>query len=66
MKIFIDSADINEIKAVAELGVCDGVTTDPTLIAKSGQDFKTVLLEIINIIPGPVSAEVISTEAKVC
>ncbi|APJ02409.1 fructose-6-phosphate aldolase [Silvanigrella aquatica] len=64
MKIFIDSADINEIKEVAELGVCDGVTTNPTLIAKSGHDFKTILLEIINIIPGPVSAEVISTDVK--
>ncbi|BBH51593.1 fructose-6-phosphate aldolase [Fluviispira sanaruensis] len=64
MKIFIDSADIKEIKTVAELGVCDGVTTNPTLIAKSGQDFKTVLSEIINIIPGPISAEVISLDSK--
>lgn len=64
MKIFIDSADINEIKAVAELGVCDGITTNPTLIAKSGQDFKTILHEIINIIPGPVSAEVIASDFK--
>jgi transaldolase len=64
MKIFIDSVDINEIKSVAELGVCDGVTTNPSLIAKSGQDLKTVLLEIVNIIPGPVSAEVISTDSK--
>ncbi|WP_338636245.1 fructose-6-phosphate aldolase [Spirobacillus cienkowskii] len=64
MKIFIDSADIDEIKTVAELGVCDGVTTNPTLIAKSGKDFKSVLLDIINIIPGPVSAEVISQNCK--
>ncbi|KAB8030924.1 fructose-6-phosphate aldolase [Fluviispira multicolorata] len=64
MKIFIDSADIKEIKAVAELGVCDGVTTNPSLIAKSGQDFKTVLTEIANIIPGPISAEVISLDSK--
>lgn len=64
MKIFIDSADINEIRAVAELGICDGVTTNPTLIAKSGHDFKAILQDIINIIPGPVSAEVIATDFK--
>ena len=64
MKIFLDSADLNEIRKVAELGVCDGVTTNPTLIAKSGQDFKTVLKEIVSLIPGPISAEVVSTEHK--
>ena len=63
MKIFIDSADVKEIQDVAELGICDGVTTNPSLIAKSGKDFKSVLTEIVNIIPGPVSAEVISTDS---
>jgi transaldolase len=60
MKLFLDSADIGEIRMVAELGICDGVTTNPTLIAKLGQDFKTVLKEIVALIPGPVSAEVVS------
>jgi transaldolase len=64
MKIFIDSADLGEIRKAAELGVCDGVTTNPTLIAKSGQDFKTVLNEIVRLIPGPISAEVVSTDHK--
>lgn len=62
MKIFIDSADIKEIREVAELGICDGVTTNPTIVAKLGRDFKTVLSEIVNVIAGPVSAEVISTD----
>ena len=62
MKIFLDSADLAEIRKVAELGICDGVTTNPTLIAKSGQDFKTVLKEIVKLIPGPLSAEVVSTD----
>lgn len=62
MKIFIDSADIKEIKSVADLGICDGVTTNPSLISKTGQDFKTVLHEIVNIIAGPVSAEIVATD----
>ncbi len=62
MKIFIDSADTNEIRAVAELGICDGVTTNPTIVAKLEKDFKTILSEIVNIIAGPVSAEVISSD----
>ena len=64
MKIFLDSADLGEIRKIAELGICDGITTNPTLIAKSGQDFKTVLKEIVALIPGPISAEVVSTEHK--
>lgn len=64
MKLFIDSADLGEIRKIAALGICDGVTTNPTIIAKSGQDFKTVLGEIVSLIPGPISAEVVSTEAK--
>ncbi len=62
MKLFIDSADLDEIKKVAELGLCDGVTTNPTLIAKSGKDFRAVLEEIVRLIPGPISAEVVATE----
>ena len=64
MKIFIDSADLKEIKYVAELGICDGVTTNPTLIAKSGQDLQFVIEQIVNLIAGPVSVEVIATEYK--
>ena len=63
MKLFLDSADINEIRKMADLGICDGVTTNPTLIAKSGQDFKTVLNEIVKLVPGPISAEVVGTDS---
>ena len=62
MKIFLDSADLSEIRKMAEMGICDGITTNPTLIAKSGQDFKTVLKEIVKLIPGPISAEVVSAD----
>ncbi len=58
MKFFIDSADINEIKEISQYGMVDGVTTNPSLIAKSKKDFKTVIAEICEIIDGPVSAEV--------
>ena len=63
MKFFLDSADINEIRQAAELGICDGVTTNPTLVAKSGQDFRTLLNEIVQLIPGPISAEVVGLTA---
>jgi transaldolase len=62
MKFFIDSAEVDEIKSLYEMGMVDGVTTNPSLIAKSGRDFYTVIKEICSIVPGPVSAEVISTE----
>jgi transaldolase len=58
MKFFIDSADIEEIKKVNQLGLVDGVTTNPSLIAKSGRDRKEVLKEICEIVQGPISAEV--------
>jgi transaldolase len=58
MKFFIDSAEINEIKAIASFGMVDGVTTNPSLIAKSGKDFKSIIAEICAVITGPVSAEV--------
>jgi transaldolase len=64
VKIFLDSADLGEMRKAADLGICDGVTTNPTLIARSGLDFKTVLTEILKLIPGPVSAEVVSTDSK--
>ena len=62
MKFFIDSADVNEIKEGASMGLCDGVTTNPSLAAKTGRPFREVLLEICDLVSGPVSAEVISTD----
>ncbi|HTY45807.1 MAG TPA: fructose-6-phosphate aldolase [Patescibacteria group bacterium] len=59
MKIFIDTANIKEIKEAVSLGVIDGVTTNPTLIAKEGRPAKELFLEICSLVPGPVSAEVI-------
>jgi transaldolase len=63
MQIFIDTADISEIREAAEMGVIDGVTTNPTLVAKTGKKFEDVLREIVKITDGPVSAEVISIES---
>lgn len=60
MKLFIDTANVEEIKSVAELGVICGVTTNPSLIAKEGREFKSVVKEITEIVDGPISAEVIS------
>ena len=62
MEFFIDTADITEIKQAAELGFLDGVTTNPSLVAKTGRPFKEVIKEICSIVPGPVSAEVISID----
>jgi len=63
MKLFIDTANIAEIKEAASWGIIDGVTTNPSLIAKEGRDFATVVKEICAILDGPVSAEVISEKA---
>ena len=63
MKLFIDTANINEIREANALGIIDGVTTNPTLIAKEGRDFITVVKEICAIVDGPISAEVISLKA---
>ena len=64
MKIFIDTANIEEIKKANEMGVICGVTTNPSLIAKEGIVFKEALSEIASIVDGPISAEVISLEAN--
>jgi transaldolase len=61
MKFFLDTANLDEIRAGAALGIVDGVTTNPSLVAKEGKDFKTLVAQICEIIPGPVSAEVTST-----
>jgi len=61
MKFFIDTADIKEIKEAAAMGLVDGVTTNPSLVSKTGRKFRDVLLEICDLVPGPVSAEVVST-----
>lgn len=60
MKIFIDTANVEEIKRVSQWGILDGVTTNPSLIAKEGRDIKEVIEEICSIVDGPISAEVIS------
>ncbi|HEX6980774.1 MAG TPA: fructose-6-phosphate aldolase [Alphaproteobacteria bacterium] len=62
MKFFIDTADINEIRELAATGLVDGVTTNPSLVAKSGRKFLDVVKEICDIVPGPVSAEVTATD----
>ncbi|HIH98293.1 MAG TPA: fructose-6-phosphate aldolase [Thermoplasmata archaeon] len=64
MKIFIDTADIKEIKEIASWGVLDGVTTNPTLIARAGLGFKETINEICKIVNGPISVEVTSTDAE--
>ena len=64
MKIFIDTANVEEIKATNDLGVVCGVTTNPSLIAKEGRIFEEVVREITSIVDGPISAEVISLESE--
>lgn len=64
MKFFIDTANIDEIKEINSWGILSGVTTNPTLIAKEGKVFEDVISEIAKIVPGPVSAEVISTDSQ--
>lgn len=63
MKFFIDTADVGEIRKAHAMGVLDGVTTNPSLVAKTGRRFRDVLEEICSIVDGPVSAEVVSLEA---
>lgn len=62
MKFFIDTANIDEIKEANAMGMVDGVTTNPSLIAKEGRDFKEIITEICKIVDGPISAEVISLD----
>ena len=64
MKFFIDSANIGEIKEALSLGMCDGVTTNPSLVAREKRPFNDVVKEILEAVPGPVSLEVVSLDAK--
>ena len=64
MKFFIDTANIDEIKQAVDMGMVDGVTTNPSLIAREGRVFEEVLVEICSIVDGPISAEVVSLEAE--
>ena len=64
VRLFLDTANVEEIRAAVELGVISGVTTNPTLVAREGRDFRRVLVEICQLVDGPVSAEVVSTEAS--
>ncbi|PYV11826.1 MAG: fructose-6-phosphate aldolase [Acidobacteria bacterium] len=63
MKFFLDTANVDEIRDAAEYGLIDGVTTNPSLVAKEGRDFSEILREITRIVDGPISAEVVSTDA---
>ncbi|MCX5729063.1 MAG: fructose-6-phosphate aldolase [Nitrospirae bacterium] len=63
MKFFLDTANVKEIQEAASWGLLDGVTTNPSLVAKEGRSFKEMLIEICNIVDGPISAEVVSLEA---
>lgn len=65
MKIFIDTANVEDIRKANDMGIISGVTTNPSLIAKEGRDFKEVVKEITEIVDGPISAEVISLDSKV-
>lgn len=60
MKFFLDTANVDQIKRINDLGICDGVTTNPSIIKKEGRDFKKVVTEIASIVDGPISAEVTS------
>ena len=64
MKFFVDTADVAEIKDLAATGLLDGVTTNPSLVAKAGRDFREIVAEICAVVPGPVSAEVAATDLE--
>ncbi|MEW6196223.1 MAG: fructose-6-phosphate aldolase [Bacteroidota bacterium] len=64
MKFFIDTANIDQIKEAASYGLLDGVTTNPSLVAKEGKNFRELLEEIVKIVDGPISAEVVATDYK--
>jgi transaldolase len=63
MKLYLDTANVKEIQGAASLGVLDGVTTNPSLVAKEGCSFREALIEICHLVHGPISAEVVSLDA---
>ena len=63
MQIFLDTADVKEIREMAALGLVDGVTTNPSLIAKEGRPFRDIVAEILTVVDGPINLEVVSTDA---
>lgn len=64
MKFFLDTANLKEIREAAALGILDGVTTNPSLVSKEGKPFKETILEILGVVPGPVSVEVVALDAE--
>ena len=64
MKFFVDTADVNEIKKLNDISIVDGVTTNPTIVAKLGRPIREVLAEICDIVDGPVSGEAVANDAK--
>ena len=64
MKIFLDTADVKEIRELAALGLVDGVTTNPSLVAKEGRPFREIVAEILEIVDGPINLEVVSTDSQ--
>lgn len=64
MRLFVDTANVDEIRTAASWGVIDGVTTNPSLVAREGRDFKEVIMEIARIVDGPLSAEVVSLDSE--
>ncbi len=64
MKIFLDTANVDQIKKAKEYGILDGVTTNPSLVAKENKEFLTLIKEILEVVPGPVSVEVTATDAE--
>ena len=63
MKFFLDTANLDEIRQAIDMGLIDGVTTNPTLVAKEGKEFRPLVEEICSIVPGPVSLETVSLDA---
>src|SRR5688572_7520041 len=63
MRFFVDTANLTEIREAASLGILDGVTTNPSLVAKEGKPFKQTILDICNAVDGPVSVEAVATDA---
>ncbi len=64
MKFFLDTADVEQLRKAVEMGVCDGATTNPSLVARTGKPFEQVIREVLDVVPGPVSLEVLSLDTE--